>query len=190
MSLDLLSILNSLPDHRRAEGKRFGLSGVVLFSILAMVCGARSYRQIHAMIAARLDVLNAAFPSVALRSAPAYSAIRKILQGLDGAALEQAFRSHAAVLAALSACETSGDDFASRTLAIDGKTLKGSFDSFADAKAIQVLSVFATDSQLILAHLDVSEKTNEIPKAQALIAMLGLTGRVFTLEAMHCQKNI
>jgi predicted transposase YbfD/YdcC len=35
----------------------------------------------------------------------------------------------------------------------------------------------------------VDEKSNEIPAVQALIATLGLSGRVFTLDAMHCQKN-
>jgi len=36
----------------------------------------------------------------------------------------------------------------------------------------------------------VDEKSNEIPAVQALIATLGLSGRVFTLDAMHCQKNL
>ena len=45
------------------------------------------------------------------------------------------------------------------------------------------------DHQIILAHEIVDEKSNEIPAVQALIATLGLSGRVFTLDAMHCQKN-
>ncbi len=36
----------------------------------------------------------------------------------------------------------------------------------------------------------VAEKANEIPAVQTLIETLGLTGRVFTIDAMHCQKNI
>ena len=40
------------------------------------------------------------------------------------------------------------------------------------------------------AHEVVDEKSNEIPAVQALIATLGLSGRVFTLDAMHCQKNL
>ena len=52
------------------------------------------------------------------------------------------------------------------------------------------LSAFAADGQIILGHLAIAEKSNEIPAAQAMIAALGLTGRLFTLDAMHCQKNI
>ena len=75
-------------------------------------------------------------------------------------------------------------------MAIDGKTLCGSFDAFHDRKAAHVLSAFATDGQIILGHLAISQKSNEIPAAQDMIATLGLSGRLFTLDAMHCQKNI
>src|SRR4029079_385116 len=75
-------------------------------------------------------------------------------------------------------------------VAIDGKTLRGSFDAFADRKAAHVLSAFAVDHRIILAHEVVEEKSNEIPAVQSLIETLGLTGRVFTIDAMHCQKNI
>ena len=78
----------------------------------------------------------------------------------------------------------------SRFIAIDGKTLRQSFDAFADRKAAHVLSAFAVDHQIILAHEVVDEKSNEIPAVQTLIATLGLSGRVFTLDAMHCQKNL
>jgi hypothetical protein len=71
-----------------------------------------------------------------------------------------------------------------------GKTLRGSFDAFADRKAAHLLSAFAVDHRIILAHEFVGEKSNEIPAVQALIETLGLTGRVFTIDAMHCQKNL
>ena len=47
MTTDLLTCLTAIPNRRRAEGKMYGQAGVILFSILAMVSGARSYRQIH-----------------------------------------------------------------------------------------------------------------------------------------------
>src|SRR4051794_41242745 len=70
MTTDLLTCLAAIPDRRRAEGRMYGQAGVVLFSILAMVSGARSYRQIHTLIDRRLGLLNAAFPGAALRRAP------------------------------------------------------------------------------------------------------------------------
>lgn len=75
-------------------------------------------------------------------------------------------------------------------MAIDGKTLRGSLDAFNDRKAAHVLSAFDVDGQIILGHLAIAEKSNEIPAAQEMIAALDLSGRLFTLDAMHCQKNI
>ena len=74
-------------------------------------------------------------------------------------------------------------------MALDGKALKNSFDAFNDAKARQVLSAFATDTALVLAHIEIDEKSNEIPAAQKLFAEIDLANRVVTLDAMHCQKN-
>lgn len=182
-TVDLVSCLAAIPDRRRAEGKMYGQVGVILFSIIAMVSGARSFRQIHTLIDRRLALLNAAFPAAALRRAPAYTSVRGILQGLDPGEVERAFRRHADSL------DRAGEAGPSRFVAIDGKTLRQSFDAFADRKAAHVLGAFAVDHRIIIAHEIVDEKSNEIPAAQALIATLGLTGRVFTLDAMHCQKN-
>jgi hypothetical protein len=71
-----------------------------------------------------------------------------------------------------------------------GKTLRGSFDNFRGRAAAQVLSAFATKTGLVLAHVEIAEKSNEIPAAQALLAELGVTpASIVTLNAIHCQKN-
>ena len=70
-TIDLASCLAAIPDRRRAEGKIYSQVGVILFSIIAMLSGARSYRQIHALIRTRLSLFNATFPDAALRRAPA-----------------------------------------------------------------------------------------------------------------------
>ena len=74
-------------------------------------------------------------------------------------------------------------------IAIDGKTLRGSFDNFHDRAAAQMLSAFAVETALVLAHLDINEKSNEIPAAQVLLAELALAGHRVSLDALHCQKK-
>lgn len=76
-----------------------------------------------------------------------------------------------------------------RIVALDGKALKGSFDAFNDAKARQILSAFAADTALVLAHIEIDEKSNEIPAAQKLLEELDVAGHLVTLDAMHCQKK-
>jgi len=180
----LLDVLADVPDPRRAQGQLYKLPYVLLFSILAIVTGCNSYRGIVTFIAVHRRRLNAAF-SLQWKRAPAHTAVRYILQGLDPAAVEVVFRRHAALLQAARATPGQG------SIALDGKTLRGSFDKFNDRGAAQVLSAFATDTALVLAHIDITEKSNEIPAAQALLAELGLVpGAIVTLDAMHCQKNI
>ena len=77
----------------------------------------------------------------------------------------------------------------SRVVAFDGKLLKGSFDSFNDAKAKQVLSAFAVDTALVLAHIEIDDKSNEIPAVQKLLEELDVAGHIVTCDAMHCQKK-
>ena len=87
------------PDCRRDEGKRFELATVLLYSILGMVAGANSYRQMHEFIRVHRQRLNEAF-GLALRGAPSYTGLRDILQGVEADALEAAFRAHASSVAA------------------------------------------------------------------------------------------
>jgi len=179
----LLDILADVPDPRRAEGKLYKLPYVLLFSILAIVSGSDSYRGVVTFIDTHRRTLNRSF-GLKWRRAPSHTSIRYILQGLNPVAVEAVFRRHAALLHAANTKPDAG------SIALDGKTLRGSFDKFHDRTAAQVLSAFATDTKLVLAHLDIDAKSNEIPAAQALLAELGIAeDAIVTLDALHCQKN-
>jgi predicted transposase YbfD/YdcC len=177
----LLEIFSQIKDHRRAEGKLYPLPQILMFCLLAMLAGATSYRKMHEFIMAHFGKLSLLFPSK-MRKAPCYAQIRNIMAGLDPTDMEQAFRLHAEGL-----FRSEADGL--MLLAVDGKSLRGSFDALKDKKATQILSVFATDGRIILAHVEIDDKTNEIPVAQALIADLHLQGCLFTFDAMHCQKK-
>src|SRR5512134_540228 len=182
MSL-LRNCLMTIPDPRRAQGKLYDLPHLLLFSILAVAAGATSYRRVHQFIATHWQRLNQAF-GCPWKRAPAYTSIRYALQGLNAAEVERVFRTHAAALA--------GEPTAARpAVALDGKTLRGSLDRFKDRKAAQVLNALAGDSQLVLGHvlIDNADKDHEIQAAQRLIAELGLSGRLYTLDALHLQKR-
>lgn len=181
----ILTRLDMIADPRRAEGKRFEQRYILLFAILAIVTGADSYRGIHTFIRVHLKRLDKAF-GLGWKRPPAHTSIRSILSGLDAADVEAAFRSHAADLSA--ATPLAPDRC--RVLAIDGKVLRRSFDAFHDGASKQFLSAFAAETTLTIAHIEIDEKSNEIPAAQQLLGELDLTGRIVTLDALHCQKNI
>jgi hypothetical protein len=99
------------------------------------------------------------------------------------AAFRLRFRRHAARL------PDTAIDPSHRTVSLDGKTLKQCFDNFNDRKAAQVLHAFNLEAGLVLAHVDIDEKSNAIPAAQRLLDELQLTNCPVTLDAMYCQKN-
>jgi len=178
----LLAALREIPDPRRAQGKRYPLAYLLLFTVLALLSGARSYRGIITFLEQRREHLNQHF-GVDLKRAPAINTLRFLIQTLDGEDLEAAFRRHAKALTPPGAAD------ARTVVALDGKTLRGSFDHLNDRKAAHTLTAFASEAALVLAHTEVDAKSNEIPAIQRMIQDLGLTGVLFTADAMHCQKN-
>ncbi len=171
-----------VPDHRRREGKRFDLATVLFYAILAMVAGANSYRRMHEFNRTHLARLNEAF-GLELPYSPSYTGPRLIPRGVGPTALEAAFRRHAASMPTPPAVE------GLTAIAVDGKTPRGGFDAFADRKAAHMMSAPRHADRIMLAHVMVAEKSNEIPSAPELIEALGLKGCLFTLDAEHCQKN-
>jgi predicted transposase YbfD/YdcC len=178
----LLAALAEIRDPRRPQGQRYSLKHLLLFSVLAVLAGATSYQKIITFIAVQRDRLNAAF-GVGFRRAPAVNTLRHVFLTLGRDDLEDAFRRHAHELNGT--VEVTGK----RTIALDGKTLRGSFDHLNDRTAAHVLSAFASDAALILAHREVAGAPGEIPAVPTLMEDLGLTGVLFTADALHCQKD-
>jgi len=178
----LLAALAEVPDPRRAQGQRYSMSHLLLFSVLAVLTGATSYKKIIAFIALQREPLNAVF-GACFRRAPAVNTLRHLFLALGRDDLEAAFRRHACDLSAQNAPQ------ALRTVALDGKTLRGSFDHLTDRKTVHVLSAFASDAALILAHQELAGAPDEVAAVPRLMAELGVTGVLFTADALHCQKE-
>jgi predicted transposase YbfD/YdcC len=177
----LLSALAEIPDPRRAQGTRYPLAPLLLFCILAVLAGATSYRGIVTFLAVHRDRLGHVY-GVRRRRAPAVTTLRNLFLALDPAALEAAFRRHARHLG-------EGRPDRQRAVALDGKTLRRSFDRLHDRAAAHVLGAFAADAALILGHHEVPDAPAEVEAVRVLIQELGLTGVVFTVDALHCQKT-
>src|SRR3954466_7733607 len=178
----LLAALEGIPDPRRRQGRRYPLAPLLLFSVLAVLAGATSYRGILTFIGVHRERLNAVF-GARFRRAPAVNTLRGLFLALEPAELEAAFREHARALA--DGAPAPGP----RVIALDGKTLRRSFDHLNDEAAAHGLSAFAGEAALILAHQETAEG-DEVAAARVLIEGLGLSGVLFTADALHCQKNL
>jgi predicted transposase YbfD/YdcC len=176
----LESLLFKIQDHRRPQGRRYQLGHILLFSVLAILANATSYRKVHIFIKCHYEILDKTF-GLNWKRLPAYTTIRAIIQGTLSDELEPIFREHGDLLA--------GNNTEKQFVSCDGKVLRGSFDHFQDQNAIQVLSAFLTGCRIILAHEEIDRKTNEIPTAQELMTELGLSDCIFTFDAINCQEK-
>ena len=77
-----------------------------------------------------------------------------------------------------------------QVVAIDGKTLRHSFDTAAKKSAIHMVSAWATRNQVVLGQVKTEEKSNEITAIPKLLEMLFLEGCIVTIDAMGCQREI
>lgn len=183
----LLDYLKRIPDLRRAQGQRYKLADILLISILAILSGADSYRDIVRFSKGHLQKLKKLL-GLNWKRAPSKSRLREIFCGLDKPGLEEVFRGYSRDLSDMAVSDVT--DELSKGYSIDGKSLRGSFDHLKGNGILQLLNIFCMSNKLILGHVEISEKTNEIPTAQALIKELGLPeGSIYTLDAMHCQKK-
>ena len=178
----LTTFLQEVADFRRPQGQMYELHHVLLFSIFALLCNAKSYRDISRFISVHFRVLKAHF-GLRWKKAPAFTTVRNIIKGVDKQELEAAFRGFTQSLVQYNTTETL------LAIAVDGKTLRGSVDHFCESEALHKLMFFDQQQHLILGHVEVSEKTNEIPKVQALLGELQLSNTLFTVDAIHCQKK-
>ena len=74
-------------------------------------------------------------------------------------------------------------------VAIDGKTLRRSFDRAAGTSALHVVTAFACDARLVLGQAAVPPGGNEITAARTLLGLLDLTAMLVTGDAIHCQSE-
>jgi hypothetical protein len=178
----IATFLEDLKDHRRSQGQRYKLEHIILFSIMAFLSNAKSYRDISRFIKSHFEVLKEHF-GLSWKKPPGYTTVRNIILGVDSEELEACFRVYTQSISQVAS------DSKIVTISFDGKTLRGSYDHFQDKRAMQLLSMFRTEDRLILAHEVIDQKTNEIPMVQKLLGDIGLEGYYYTMDALHCQKK-
>ena len=77
-----------------------------------------------------------------------------------------------------------------QVVAIDGKTLRHSYDRANNKSAIHMVSAWASKDGLTLGQVKTDEKSNEITAIPELLKLLEIKGCIVTIDAMGCQKKI
>ena len=171
----------SLSDPRsfHAPNQRHELIDILVIAVCAVICGAEGWEDIEEYGKAQAEWFAQVLDLP--HGIPGHDTFRRVLSRLDPEELTQCFISWTGALSDL--C---GGDI----VAIDGKTLRHSFDRASSKTAIHMVSAWANANRLVLGQVKVDDKSNEITAIPKLIKMLDLAGATVTIDAMGCQKEI
>lgn len=175
--LSLITILREVPDPRTGNATRHDLLDVLMISLTASICGCEGCVEFADFGLDREDLFRE-FLSLE-NGLPSHDTFSRLFRLLDPAALAGCFSRFVEVLG-----EAGGG-----VVAIDGKTLRRSFDRAAGASALHVVTAFATEAQLVLGQKGVPVGGNEIGAARELLRLLDLKGVLVTADAIHCQRE-
>jgi predicted transposase YbfD/YdcC len=168
-----------LTDPRVDRGKLHLLLDILVIALCAVICGADTWVEMEAYGKAKYEWLKGflALPN----GIPSHDTFARVLARLKPEEFQRCFLNWRRAVSDLRHGEV---------VAIDGKTLRRSFDRAADKGAIHMVSAWATANQVVLGQQKVDEKSNEITAIPALLRLLELEGCIVTIDAMGCQKEI
>ncbi len=144
-----------------------------------MISGAESWNDIEDFGHCKYDWLKSflALPN----GRPSHDTFNRVFARINPQELEKCFSDWV---------KSISDLLPGSQIAIDGKTLRRSYDHNSEQKAIVMVSAWAKNSGLVLAQRKVAKKSNEITAVPELLKVLELSGAIVTLDAMGCQTKI
>ena len=167
-----------LTDPRRRK-VIYPLINIVTIALCAVMCGADDFVSI-ALWARTKQKWLAKFMDLSA-GIPSHDRFNAVLAAIKPAEFQQCLLSWITALHEISD---------GQIVAVDGKTLRRSFDAASGKSAIHMVSAWATANLITLGQVVVDAKSNEITAIPKLLEMLELSGALVTIDAMGCQTEI
>jgi len=168
-----------IDDDRTERGKKHILMDILFIALCAMLSGAENFPDMERFGNLRIEWIHKYLELP--YGIPSHDTFRRVFSAIDSNAFIDCFIKWAASLRELSG---------GSVIAIDGKSVRKSFDTWSGKSAIHVVGAWATEAGLALGHVVVDSKSNEITAIPELIEKLCIKGRTVTMDAMGCQKDI
>ena len=175
----LMEHISIIPDYRQAWKVEHKLSDILLLTICAVISGAEGWEDIEDFGETHLDFLKqyGDFEN----GIPVHDTIARVVSCISPAKFHECFINW------MRDCHSSDDK---DVIAIDGKTLRHSYDKSRRRGAIHVISAFSTMHSLVIGQIKTDEKSNEITAIPEILNMLDINGKIIKTDAMGCQKDI
>jgi predicted transposase YbfD/YdcC len=178
-ALTIRKHFGKLRDPRLRRRRRHLLLDIIVMAICAVIGDCDNWQDIGLFVQKRKTWFQRllALPN----GVPSHDTFERVFRLLDPAAFGACFQSWVRVVSAAVGLPH---------IAIDGKTLRRSFDRAAGLGPLHLVSAWATHQHLTLGQVAVDGTSNEITAIPKLLALLDLHGALVTIDAMGCQKEI
>jgi predicted transposase YbfD/YdcC len=177
----LISELATIEDPRCGWRVEHRLLDILVIAVCAVLGEAESFEDIALYGRCKRDWLGQflALPN----GIPSHDTFRRVLMLVDPDAFERSF------LAWVRAVFRPEED-GLRQVAIDGKTVRRSFDRQRGRPPLHLVSAYATEHGLVLAQRATETKGGELAVVPELLDGLDLEGCLVSLDALACQPAI
>jgi predicted transposase YbfD/YdcC len=175
---EFAAVFEDLADPRTGNAKRHELLEILMIALGTLLSGGTSCADMALFGRAKRDFLTGFMP---LRNGiPSHDTFSRVFRLLDPDPFRRCFLAFMRRFAAT--CQG--------VVALDGKTLRRSFDRAASASPLHLVSAWAVEQRLVLGQLAGDGESNEITAVPRLLALLALKGTVVTADALNCQRAI
>ena len=169
----------NLKDPRIERSKEHLLKDLIAIAILAVISGADGWVAIEAYGKAKYEWLKSFLELP--NGIPSHDTFSRVFARIEPQQFQECF---------LSWVNSIVGELKLEVIAIDGKTMKQSYDRNDQQKALHIVTAWSSSHQLILGQKKVHKKSNELTAIPELIEMLEIAGSIITIDAMGCQKDI
>jgi predicted transposase YbfD/YdcC len=180
---ELLERLQTVPDQRKPRGVRYPLAVLLAIAVLAKLCGQSQVHALAGWAHQRTTELSTVFGLTRARMPHPTTWTRVFGNAVAAAAIE------AALQPLLTRMTAEVPERASRQIALDGKTLRGTI-SGAASSGVHLVTAYQVDDGVPLLQVKVDAKANELVVAPLILAQLDLQGVLVTGDAMFAQRNL
>jgi predicted transposase YbfD/YdcC len=177
--VEFLAIFREVPDPRVERTRVHPLINILTIALLSVICvgdgweDMEEFGQVKAdWLATILDLSN---------GVPSADTFRRVISALEPGAFNACFMAWAQAL-----CEGT----AGKLVALDGKTVRHSFDGATGKKALHLVNAWVVENRVALGQLATEEKSNEITAMPRLLELLDIRGATVSVDAMGCQREI
>lgn len=160
------------------------VENIIAISIAAIVAGAEGPKSIARWAVNKKDWLQT-WLDLPEGITPSRDCIRTFFARVDPIAFQACFFDW------LDGLVTDGQPTGDLAIvAIDGKTLRHSFDTSKGQRPLHLVSAWVAEHHISLGQVATEEKSNEITAIPELLDQIDIEGAIVTIDAMGCQKEI